>query len=314
MSAHKRGYEGEEEPGAKRQRGEGAETKQLVEAHYNSRPDKGLEARQQSVILQLRSFNNWVKSLLINQYVRPGDTVLDLCCGKGGDLLKYSKRRVGRLVGVDLADVSIQQARQRYAELRGFRPPADFYTADCGTVRLRDMFPERYAFDVVSCQFSLHYAFESEQRARRMLQNITDLLKPGGYFIGTTPDACRLVKKVKSVEGLEFGNDVFKASFVNRDSFPVYGCKYLFTLVDAIDTCPEFLVHFHHLEGLAREYGLELLLHQRFHEFYQEAVREPTNVDLMVRMRVFDQNGTIDRHQWEAIGYYVLFAFQKKKN
>jgi len=45
------------------------------------------------------------------------------------------------------------------------------------------------AFDVVASQFVIHYAFEDEQTVRMMLENVTKRLKPGGHFIGTTPNA-----------------------------------------------------------------------------------------------------------------------------
>ena len=48
-------------------------------------------------------------------------------------------------------------------------------------------------FDLCSCQFSFHYSFESEAQARCMLRNATECLKPGGYFIGTIPNANLLV-------------------------------------------------------------------------------------------------------------------------
>jgi hypothetical protein len=37
-----------------------------------------------------------MKSILILKYVNKGDAVLDLCCGKGGDLAKFSNREVSR--------------------------------------------------------------------------------------------------------------------------------------------------------------------------------------------------------------------------
>lgn len=46
---------------------------------------------------------------------------------------------------------------------------------------------------VSSCQFCLHYSFESEEKARGCLDNVTARLKPGGYFIGTIPNAYWLV-------------------------------------------------------------------------------------------------------------------------
>ena len=48
-------------------------------------------------------------------------------------------------------------------------------------------------FDICSCQFVYHYSFESEQKATMMLRNACERLKPGGFFIGTTPDAFELV-------------------------------------------------------------------------------------------------------------------------
>ena len=44
-------------------------------------------------------------------------------------------------------------------------------------------------FDIVTCQFAFHYCFESIEQADCMLKNITNRLRPGGYFIGTTTDA-----------------------------------------------------------------------------------------------------------------------------
>jgi mRNA (guanine-N7-)-methyltransferase len=48
-------------------------------------------------------------------------------------------------------------------------------------------------FDVVSCQFSFHYSFESYPQAVTMIRNAAECLRPGGYFIGTTPNANELV-------------------------------------------------------------------------------------------------------------------------
>lgn len=60
--------------------------------------------------------------------------------------------------------------------------------------RLRDLYTDRdIAFDLTSCQFSFHYSFESRAQAETMLQNACENLKPGGYFIGTLPNAFELM-------------------------------------------------------------------------------------------------------------------------
>ena len=90
----------------------------IVAEHYNSKEGGDLAARTQSRIYYLRNFNNWIKSVLINETVQhrlrrrrdAGErsrrplAVLDLGCGRGGDILKWKKARVGRVTFVDIAD------------------------------------------------------------------------------------------------------------------------------------------------------------------------------------------------------------------
>ena len=61
--------------------------------------------------------------------------VLDIGCGKGGDLGKWQKQpQVQGYVGVDLAEVSVIHAEQRAAELRGRRLSTRFFAMDCFVV------------------------------------------------------------------------------------------------------------------------------------------------------------------------------------
>ncbi|KAK3678487.1 mRNA cap guanine-N7 methyltransferase [Recurvomyces mirabilis] len=98
---------------------------ELVAEHYNAVPERGREWRKtDSQIKGLRSLNNWIKSTLIQKFSRPdippqdGLKVLDMACGKGGDLGKWEKAPTvpALYVGCDIAEVSIEQARGRYSE------------------------------------------------------------------------------------------------------------------------------------------------------------------------------------------------------
>ena len=50
-------------------------------------------------------------------------------------------------------------------------------------------------FDVVSCQFALHYCFESHSQAKRFIKNAASKLKPGGFFFGCTPWAEEIMRR-----------------------------------------------------------------------------------------------------------------------
>lgn len=255
----------------------------VVAAHYNHLEEKGLKERFNSPIFYLRNFNNWVKSVLIQDHtdkIREKDygrplRVLDICCGKGGDLSKWQKARVEHVVFADIAEVSVEQCKDRYEDLRkrcGRLFSAEFIAADCTKETLRDKYKDpSINFDLVSCQFGLHYSFESLIQARRMLTNISECLKPGGYFFGTIPDAYEIVSRgKKSLDG-SFGNRIYKIQllFDAKEGYPLFGAKYDFHLEGVVD-CPEFLVNFELLVKLASEFGLKLVYKARFSDFYND--------------------------------------------
>ncbi|KAK7747063.1 mRNA cap guanine-N7 methyltransferase [Diatrype stigma] len=212
----------------------------VVREHYNAVPERGRDWRKtDSRIKGLRSLNNWVKSTIIQKFSPDEDhtpgahehgrdmagaahdlLVLDIGCGKGGDLGKWQQapQRVGLYVGLDPADISIDQARDRYRSMgnrggggrggrgghRGRPPPrlfdGRFFIKDCFGESIEDieiirdvgydLSPMgRSGFDIVSMMFCMHYAFENEQKARRMLENVSGALKKGGRFMGCIPNS-----------------------------------------------------------------------------------------------------------------------------
>ncbi|PVU85361.1 hypothetical protein BB560_007047 [Smittium megazygosporum] len=275
-----------------------------VAEHYNAIPVVNIESRKDSVIIGLKRFNNWLKAVLISGYTRRNDYILEIGCGKGGDLIKWAKIRVKKIIGLDIAENSIQEATTRYSTMKFKSFDAKFYTLDCFKYTISSVIePEDYKADVVSAQFCIHYAAESEAQFRMLLKNVSDHLRPGGYFIGTTPNAYWLTKKLASVEGTKFGNSIYSVDFEKKESDEVFGRKYVYSLVDAIDSCPEYLVHFPTFKKLALEYDLKLVKKQPFHEFYNESITHRAHIDLLYRMKVVEENKkTISLDEWEAIG------------
>ncbi|KAI8894970.1 guanine-N(7)-methyltransferase domain-containing protein [Globomyces pollinis-pini] len=281
----------------------------VVANHYNNRPDVGVKHRQLSPIFHMKNFNNWTKSMLINQFTHPNYTVLDLCCGKGGDLLKWKQCNISHLLGLDIASVSIEQAKKRYNDGR-FRFKAHYKAVDCFSDQLTSAC-QGWIFDVVSVQFAFHYCFENEAKVRSALQSIANVLKTGGVYFGTIPNSALIVKKLLALNGddRKFGNSIYSIEFEQKSSFPIFGHKYWFRLEDAIDDCPEYLIHFPTLQKIAAEYGLECILHRTFHDYFNDNYEK--GMYLLERMKVFDSAGNISFDEWEASGLYSVFAFRK---
>ncbi|KAI9566486.1 mRNA capping enzyme-domain-containing protein [Boletus coccyginus] len=305
--------------------------------HYNMRPEVGVKQRMESPIIGLKYFNNWVKSVLITRFAHPALTsapvtqssgpgrgrgkVLDLGCGKGGDLTKWAKAQVRELVCADIADVSVTQARERWQGMPFPKFDAAFAAIDCYTEPLSKAFPlERLAqpFDVVSMQFCMHYAFETSQKARCMLRNVSQYLRKGGVFLGTIPNADQLLERLDalppSATNLSFGNAVYRIRFEDRQSRPLFGHRYYFFLKDAVEDVPEYIVDWDNFVGLAAEYSLYPIYKEEFHQIFAEHSEQKEFKDLMVRMKVVDANGesSMNEDQWEAANIYIGFALEKR--
>jgi mRNA (guanine-N7-)-methyltransferase len=117
--------------------------------------------------------------------------------------------------------------------------------------------PDHPLFDVVSMQFVMHYSFESEEKARTMLLNVSKNLRRGGYFIGTIPSSDAIIEGIQSLgeDEKEFGNELYKVRFPERPTQtvfrPPYGHRYNFFMEDAVENVPEYIVPFEVFRGYA---------------------------------------------------------------
>lgn len=251
--------EREQEQAVKRQR---LGVQDISNQFYNARPEwvkeRGREWRRtESQIKGLRAFNNWVKSCMIQKFspeekAEPEELgwgevarepeeqkpllILDIGCGKGGDLGKWqlAPQQVGLYVGLDPAETSIRQANDRYMQMRRGRRPifdARLLTQDCfgewigdvGIIREvgidpfagqpgRSGLPRGRGFDVVSAMFSMHYAFESQEKVKMLLRNVAGSLKKGGRFVGVVPNSDAIASKVRKWYTEQAGTEPSKES------------------------------------------------------------------------------------------------------
>ncbi|NXF20063.1 MCES methyltransferase, partial [Rhodinocichla rosea] len=214
-------------------------------------------------------------------------TVLDLGCGKGGDLLKWKKGRIKKLVCTDIADISVQQCKHRYEEMKSRCRynehifDAEFIQADS----TKDLLSSKYndpdmRFDICSCQFVYHYSFETYEQADMMLKNACGNLSPGGYFIGTTPNSFELVCKPL--------NTVEKSSLN------------IFIISDMIDTAGKSVVFLEvhveliscYFDRMAKKHGMKLVYKMTFREFYEEKIKNEEHKMLLRRMQALEPYST----------------------
>uniref|UniRef100_A0A915Q2I9 mRNA cap guanine-N(7) methyltransferase n=1 Tax=Setaria digitata TaxID=48799 RepID=A0A915Q2I9_9BILA len=302
-----------------------------VADHYNAVPQRGIAERTASRIFYLRNFNNWIKSMLIAEFLErlqtedcPKATVLDLCCGKGGDFLKWRIGNVAHVVAADIASVSLEQCKKRYKDMKARenqrRPlfSAEFIVADATKDRLVDYYCDRFMkFDLCSCQFSLHYCFESEKQARRMIQNAVERLKPGGYFIGTLPDAERIMYCIKNSKDGVYSNSVSRLSYGDIEALkdstycpPIFGALIHFSL-DTQVNCPEYLVHFPVLERLLADCGLKLVYKKRFPDAFEYYLNARNGRPLLGRMQALEPYPPSD--DVSLVGVAESYRFAEKR-
>lgn len=329
------------------------DTNSIVRAHYNQRTQQAKQqgSRVNSPIYKLRNFNNAIKYILLGNWVKnhPEESdlfsLLDLCCGKGGDLNKCEFVGIDQYIGIDIADLSVREAYERYSKQKArfkqasrnsnrYNFEACFATGDCFTQFVPDVlepnFPgiinRAFPVDAVSAQFSLHYSFESEEKVRTLLTNVTRSLCPGGTFIGTIPSSdfikSQIVEKkyTRDDKGkLKFGNSLYSVTFEKdppEDGVfsPAFGNKYNYWLKDAVDNVPEYVVPFETLRALCEEYDLVLKYKKNFIDIFNLEIPKyfnKLNKNLIEGMKRSDGKYGAEGDEKEAVGFYIGFVFEK---
>ncbi|MGH2721020.1 MAG: class I SAM-dependent methyltransferase [Actinomycetota bacterium] len=109
--------------------------------------------------------------------LRPGDVVLDVCCGTGASALPAAKRvgPGGRVIGVDLSEGMLARARAK-AQAGGLRN----LVFRAGDMEQLDLPPA--SFDAVVCVFGIFFATDMVGQVAELWR----MVRPGGRLAVTT--------------------------------------------------------------------------------------------------------------------------------
>ena len=174
-------------------------------------------------------------------------------------------------------------------------------------------------YDIVSCQFAFHYSFDSEAGARTALSNVASVLRTGGYFFGVIPNAREIRRRLQDPEFCADGQTLKNQYFSLTMDKPVtvkfpspFGIRYEFSLIDAVDSCPEYIVPFSVLESLAAEYGLGFIMEMPLQKFYETFSQMPEYQNLLHRMNIVEDDClTLSPDELSVASLYLAFAFRK---
>lgn len=266
-----------------------------VGRHYDRKRDVPLSESDRSMA-RVRVHNNWVKSMLIEE-IGSGSMsakkekeekegwALDLGCGHGGDLQKWKYAQgLQRLLAVDLSERSLESCRRRHQEDLRRRKDCTFgvstalldFTQPSWSTQVRwtsgkeeeekeslsDALTE-HGFRFIACHFAMHYACRDQNALDAFLQGIDDALGTDRHarFVHVSPDHDVIWKRMMAAGRRgEFGNSLYRISFDPNAVWPErLGSRYTFTLLDAIDECPEWLVPPQAFEECCRKHNLAVL-------------------------------------------------------
>lgn len=251
--------------------------------------------------------NLFVKQLLLTSVSKKGDTLIDYACGKGGDFPKWINAKLSFVFGIDISKDNLENrldgACARFLNYRKeFKnvPYALFVNGNSGVnirsgaAMLNDKASQitravfgqgardedklgagvarQYGkgedgFQISSCQFAMHYFFESPAIFHSFIRNVAECTKIGGYFIGTSYDGkliFNLLKNQNSVNVFDGDTKIWEINKeYDRDTFEDDASSLGYRInvfQESINkSFPEYLINFDYLHRIMENYGFKLI-------------------------------------------------------
>jgi hypothetical protein len=220
--------------------GQNLPTKEDDEIVYYNRD---VQSRNKSLTINMQRFHNkYVKNYelykeVVKRLNKPeGEEIhlLELASGKIGDLFKWQENKINNVVAIDNIKNNIYDLKdgaiKRYIDFKkqnqnkdSFIPNVSFLIGDISkNIKTKHAFIDEKSqhefenlwngsknygdnqFDIISIQFAIHYMFENKEKLDGFLKNVSENLKPSGYFIGTTLNGSQIFRQLFSLEKGKF--------------------------------------------------------------------------------------------------------------
>ena len=253
----------------------------------------------------MRKYHNHLKTILYSKFIPKNSHVLDIAGGKGADLHKYNKIPVGYLVINDIDEDALlladDSAKNRYQTIRNKNYDIDFILGDAGK-NLSSKFTKAKLrvsnFDVINCQFAMHYFMKNKVTFNNFINNVDRYLKKNGFLIATAFDGLSIFNLLKKNNYIEYTNKnktLFKIEKLYKNGkLNGYG-KEIDVYIESIGTNLEYLLNFDFLTDELEKRGFTLIESNTFDKFYK-----PTN---QINMSEVEKQFSF---------LYRYFVFQKK--
>lgn len=241
------------------------------------------KAEKKTNIKAMRRFHNYIKNYSYETYANDVDWLLEIAGGRLGDLHKWINAKIKNVVVTDIDREALQIGRERYDSLTK-KPKTKVFEiiADAKENIQEILKSEKLAksFDVIACQFAIHFFFENEKILDKFISNVDDNLKKGGYFIASALDGKQvfdLIEKNRMSTGQTLdlntnnGQTVFsfKKLFTGRKFLSLEGEIAVF--VESIGGLRnEYLVDFTLLKNKFRKKGYKVIECTPFEKFYKD--------------------------------------------
>lgn len=267
----------------------------------------------------IRDANNFIKASFYMDFILPDHPnqmrkrIIDIGMQCGKDIPKYSNSKVQWVIGVDIAAMQLVEAEKRWKNLK-MPFPAAFVCVDASekncfegmTVELHSSQPERKkgeprqqvpfqaiclnsgCVDVVSCQMTLQHIFVNAKKTENFLENVSNLLRKDGLFIGSMPDLDQIQIRLEKSKGC------YKTSYINIvcedwKNFQTY-TPYEFTVTEGnfVLTTIEYGIGLTDLISLCASKGLRFVTVINYNDYLKKALLNPKFRELRNRMNIIN--------------------------